>query len=224
MPRGADRRRPSEAPRPRTSTEALSEACCPGVPNKGCRSIVRRANAMGHPPSVAVIDAEALAGALPLRPHQQGKSTRPHRHAHRVACALARWNGMRWNDTDTMMACTPPRWQRRRPGRVCCSRDECRASRDGCSRDRSDLCAQRSPSRLRSSGHAFQRFLRRSARPHTVTKTTAARAVARAQATRAATRDARSRRAMPAMGAPPSLLLRPLFPNRLIIGVLRVLV
>ena len=29
-----------------------------------------------------------------------------HRHAHRVACALARWNGMRWNDTETMMACT----------------------------------------------------------------------------------------------------------------------
>ena len=51
------------------------------------------------------------------------------------------------------------------------------------------------------SGHAFQRFLRRSARLHTVTKTTAARAVARAQATIAATRDARSRRAR-AMGAP----------------------
>ena len=107
-----------------------------------------------------------------------------HQHAHRVACALARWNGMRWDVTDTVMACTPPRWRRRRPGRVCCSRDECRASRNGCSRDRSDLCAQRSPSRLRSSGHAFQRFLRRSAR----TKTAAARAAARAH-------DARSRRA-----------------------------
>ena len=56
-------------PRPRTSTEA----CCPALPNAGCRSIVRRANG----PSVAVIDAEALAGAPPLRPHQQGKSTRP---------------------------------------------------------------------------------------------------------------------------------------------------
>ena len=56
-------------PRPRTSTEA----CCPALPNAGCRSIVRRANG----PSVAVIDAEALVGAPPLRPHQQGKSTRP---------------------------------------------------------------------------------------------------------------------------------------------------
>ena len=56
-------------PRPRTSTEA----CCPALPNAGCRSIVRRANG----PSVAVIDAEALAGAPPLRPHQQGNSTRP---------------------------------------------------------------------------------------------------------------------------------------------------
>ena len=56
-------------PRPRTSTEA----CCPALPNAGCRSIVRRANG----PSVAVIDAEALAGAPPLRPHQQRKSTRP---------------------------------------------------------------------------------------------------------------------------------------------------
>ena len=58
-------------PRPRTSTEA----CCPALlPNAGCRSIVRRANG----PSVAVIDAEALAGALPLRaPHQQGNNTRP---------------------------------------------------------------------------------------------------------------------------------------------------
>ena len=56
-------------PRPRTSTEA----CCPALPNAGCRSIVRRANG----PSIAVIDAEALAGAPPLRPHQQRKSTRP---------------------------------------------------------------------------------------------------------------------------------------------------
>ena len=56
-------------PRPRTSTEA----CCPALPNTGCRSIVRRANG----PSVAVIDAEALAGAPLLRPHQQGNSTRP---------------------------------------------------------------------------------------------------------------------------------------------------
>ena len=56
-------------PRPRTSTEA----CCPALPNAGCRSIVRRANG----PSVAVIDAVALAGAPPLRPHQQGNSTRP---------------------------------------------------------------------------------------------------------------------------------------------------
>ena len=56
-------------PRPQTSTEA----CCPALPNAGCRSIVRRANG----PSIAVIDAEALAGAPPLRPHQQGKSTRP---------------------------------------------------------------------------------------------------------------------------------------------------
>ena len=60
----------------------------------------------------------------------------------------------------------------------------------------------RSPSRLRSSGHAFQRFLRRSARLHTVTKTTAARAVARAQAERERRRANMPGRAARAMGAP----------------------
>ena len=56
---------------PRTLTS--TETCCPALPNAGCRSIVGRACG----PSVAVINAEALAGAPPLRPHQQGKSTRP---------------------------------------------------------------------------------------------------------------------------------------------------
>ena len=58
-----------KVPRPLTSTEAS----CPALPNAGCCSIVRRA----YGPSIAVIIAEALAGVPPLRPHQQGKSTRP---------------------------------------------------------------------------------------------------------------------------------------------------
>ena len=56
-------------PRPLT----LTEACCPALPNARCRSIVRRACG----PSIAVIIAEALAGAPPLRPHQQRNSSQP---------------------------------------------------------------------------------------------------------------------------------------------------
>ena len=61
-------------PRPLTcNVHRTTEACCPALPNARCRSIVRRACG----PSIAVIDAEALAGAPPLRPHQQRNSTRP---------------------------------------------------------------------------------------------------------------------------------------------------